>query len=178
MSVLWPLEPNTRAKHLLYQHYLAAWWAKLLQAPTVSRVTYLDAFAGPGRYRDGEPGSPILALEQLLHHNARDRMRLNRDRVHMLFVERDHQRHHHLQQELVSTFGPLEQLPVNVLPPCRGEAASSTLPLLDQIGAWGHPILAIFDSWGNVKRVDLPGRNPAGYRSRGTAPCHRAWCAR
>lgn len=154
MSVLWKLQPSTAAKHLLYQHYLDAWWPKLLQTrpgrPGFSRVTYLDAFAGPGIYKDGEPGSPILAISQLLGHAARDRMQLSRERVAMLFVEKSAARHRRLRQELDRNFGRLDQLPVDVRPPYRGEAADCVLPILDQTGAWSHPILAIFDSWGNV----------------------------
>lgn len=162
MSVLWPIEPNTRAKHLLYQHYLAAWWPILLQS--FPRVTYLDAFAGPGRYQDGEPGSPVFVLEQLLQHGSRERMRLTPDRVRLRFIERDRRRFVHLQRELDREFGPLNQLPVDVQPHC-GDAATLTLPLLDQAEAWGHPILAIFDGWGNVN-VPLEvmaaiARNPA-----------------
>jgi three-Cys-motif partner protein len=71
-DMLWKLEPATKAKHRLYERYLGAWWAKLLQS-SFPRVTYVDAFAGPGRYLDGEPGSPIMVLDQLLHHEARDR---------------------------------------------------------------------------------------------------------
>ena len=35
---------------------------------------YYDAFAGPGEYEAGEPGSPIIALQTLLDHNARASM--------------------------------------------------------------------------------------------------------
>lgn len=154
MDVVWPLEPNTIAKHRLYARYLAAWWPKLLQPvpgrPSFPRVTYLDAFAGPGRYQGGQPGSPLLAVEQLLTHTARERMHLSRDRVKMLFIEKDPRRHNHLQQELNRTFGPLEQLPIDVRAPYCGEAAIDTIPLLTAANAWGNPILAIFDSWGNV----------------------------
>lgn len=60
MSVLWKLEPATAAKHRLYRRYMHAWWPIMLQ-PTPTgflrpRVTYVDAFAGPGRYEDGEKG--------------------------------------------------------------------------------------------------------------------------
>ena len=53
------------------------------------RVTYLDAFAGPGRYDGGEEGSPVFALDRLLTHDAAERMHLSRDRVRLLFMEKD-----------------------------------------------------------------------------------------
>ncbi|WP_233443699.1 three-Cys-motif partner protein TcmP, partial [Streptomyces stelliscabiei] len=82
MGVLWKLEPATAAKHRLYQRYLDAWWPILLQTSQSTgysrpRVTLLDAFAGPGRYEDGEPGSPVFILDRLLGHHAVDRMHLS-----------------------------------------------------------------------------------------------------
>ncbi|MDA5286324.1 three-Cys-motif partner protein TcmP [Streptomyces sp. Isolate_45] len=93
MGVLWTLEPATAAKHRLYQRYLDAWWPILLQTSQKTgysrpRVTLLDAFAGPGRYEGGAPGSPVFILDRLLHHHAVDRMNLSPRRVHLVFIER------------------------------------------------------------------------------------------
>ncbi|TDQ05457.1 three-Cys-motif partner protein TcmP [Labedaea rhizosphaerae] len=70
MGVLWPLEPATAAKHRLYRRYLNAWWPIMLQQSGSrqgwDRVTYVDAFAGPGRYEGGEEGSPVFVLNLLL----------------------------------------------------------------------------------------------------------------
>ena len=89
-DVLWKLEAATAAKHRLYRSYLDAWWPILLQ-PTNGylrpRVTYLDAFAGPGRYAGGEEGSPIFVLDRLLRHAAVSRMHLRKDRVQLIFIE-------------------------------------------------------------------------------------------
>lgn len=154
MGLLWKLEPATAAKHQLYQRYLDAWWPIMLQPVPPSgfqrpRVTYVDAFAGPGRYEDGEDGSPIFAIERLLTHTALSRMNLSPDRVTMLFIERDPLRCDHLRNLIVSRFGPLEQLPMRV---CvrQGDAGVDTERFLTELNAWGAPILAIFDSWGNV----------------------------
>jgi three-Cys-motif partner protein len=154
VGVLWPLEPATAAKHRLWQRYLDAWWPIMLQPSRYDgrlrpRVTYLDAFAGPGRYEGGDEGSPVFALRKLLNHGAVERMHLSRDRVRLLFTEKDRQRYQFLQAELGRTFGPLEELPVQV-EPFQAEAGRDAESLLEKSGAWGHPILAIFDSWGNV----------------------------
>ncbi|KND31453.1 hypothetical protein IQ64_40625, partial [Streptomyces stelliscabiei] len=66
-----------------------------------------------------------------------------------IFIEKDRARHEHLVAELVSRFGPLKDLPVRV-EVRRGEAGRDSLTVLDELGAWGHPILGIFDSWGSV----------------------------
>lgn len=121
----------------------------MLQQSGVRRVTYVDAFAGPGEYLGHEIGSPLLAIARLLHHVARNRMNLSRDRVTLLFVEADRKRYEHLCGLLRRRFGPLDQLPVTV-DVHHGRAETDTCRLLTQTGAWGHPILAVFDSWGNV----------------------------
>lgn len=149
MGVLWPLEPHTEAKHRLYKRYLDAWWPIFLQQAWVTRVTYVDAFAGPGKYETGEDGSPVFALERLLNHEARNRMNLTRDRVTLIFIEGARARYDYLNDLLVSRFGPLDGLPVTVIVK-HGRAERDTLPLLRSTGAWGNPILAVFDSWGNV----------------------------
>ncbi|MFD8670719.1 three-Cys-motif partner protein TcmP [Streptomyces microflavus] len=154
MEVLWKLEPATAAKHRLYQRYLDAWWPILLQTNqrtgyAFPRVTLLDAFAGPGRYEGGEPGSPVFILDRLLNHHAAQRMNLSRTRVHLVFIERDPARYEHLVSELVAVFGPLQDLPVRV-EVRRGDAGKDSLPVLTELGAWGNPILGIFDSWGSV----------------------------
>jgi three-Cys-motif partner protein len=148
-GVLWPLEPSTEAKHRLYKRYLDAWWPIMLQQPCVQRVTYVDAFAGPGEYEGGDEGSPVFALDRLLNHAAVGRMNLSPDRVRLGFIEDDRCRYEHLQALLTARFGPLDELPVRV-EIRNGRAERDTLPLLDELGAWGHPILAVVDSWGNV----------------------------
>lgn len=60
--------PHTGAKHDLLRTYLGAWFP--IMAKYNRRVIYYDAFAGPGRYKDGEPGSPIIVLQTLVEHNA------------------------------------------------------------------------------------------------------------
>src|SRR3989442_3699205 len=66
MPVVWPMPDHTRAKHRLLRHYLSGWYPILGRGS--GRIIYLDAFAGPGVYVGGEPGSPIVALDTLLSH--------------------------------------------------------------------------------------------------------------
>jgi hypothetical protein len=124
-DTLWRLEPATAAKHRLYKKYLDAWWPILLQ-PSAStgrswpHVTYVDAFAGPGEYVGGEEGSPVLVLDRLLRHDAVPRMQLKRERVHVILTEERRDRFEHLKALLARRFGPLDRLPVTVIPPLRG----------------------------------------------------------
>ena len=168
-DTLWRLEPATAAKHRLYKKYLDAWWPILLQPSASSgrswpHVTYVDAFAGPGEYTRGEEGSPVFALDRLLGHDAAPRMQLKRERVHLIFTEERRDRFEHLQALLYRRFGPLDELPVTVTPSCA-EAGAATGALLSTTGAWGYPVLAVFDSWGNVgvplSLIRQLARNPA-----------------
>jgi three-Cys-motif partner protein len=127
-------------------------------------VTYLDAFAGPGRYAGGEEGSPVFALRRLLNHVAEYRMHLSRERVRLLFMEKRRDRCDYLRGELERHFGALDELPV--WPEVHhAEAGAAAEGRLTDAGAWGYPILAIFDSWGNVNvPLDLIrrlARNPS-----------------
>ena len=127
-------------------------------------VTYVDAFAGPGEYIGGEEGSPVFALDRLLRHDAATRMQLKRERVHLILTEERRDRFEHLKALLASRFGPLDRLPVTVTPR-RAEAGTATGALLSATGAWRYPVLAVFDSWGNVgvplSLIRQLARNPA-----------------
>jgi three-Cys-motif partner protein len=152
-DTLWKLEPATAAKHVLYKKYLDAWYPIMLQSsgragPAWKRITYVDAFAGPGEYLGGEEGSPVFALDHLVNHEAVSRMGLSRERVHLAFTENRPDRFEHLKAVLSTRFGPVNELQAGAIP--RKAEASAVTSVLAETGAWGCPILAVFDSWGNV----------------------------
>jgi len=154
MSVLWKLEPATAAKHRLYKSYFDAWWPILLQPSARtgrrwSKVTFLDAFAGPGRYAGREEGSPVFNLRRLLNHDLVHKMDLSRERVQLIFIEKERACYEHLVNELHENFGPLDRLPVRV-EVRQGEAGRDSERILTELNAWGKPILGVFDSWGSV----------------------------
>ncbi|MFJ1608590.1 hypothetical protein ACIOHS_35310 [Streptomyces sp. NPDC088253] len=61
-QTVWKSDPHTQVKHLVYRHYLQCWMRKFLQ--TFPEATIVDAFAGPGVYTDGPPGSPIVVAKR------------------------------------------------------------------------------------------------------------------
>lgn len=65
---LWDRPPHTGAKHDLLRAYLGAWFP--IMAKYNGRVLYYDAFGGPGKYKRGELGSPLIALQTLVEHAA------------------------------------------------------------------------------------------------------------
>lgn len=161
---LWRLESHTEAKHRLYKRYFNAWAPIMLQEKWVNRVTYLEGFAGPGEYLEGQDGSPAYAIRSLLEHDLRDTMRISRARVTLIFLEKSRARCDHLRWRLEDEFGPLDRLPITVIVE-QGLAQRDTIDVLARHGAWGEPILAIFDSWSSVRvphtTISRIGRNRA-----------------
>lgn len=91
-STIWKLEPHTRAKHEILRRYLSA-WIPILSLGGFPEVLYIDGFAGPGRYQDGEAGSPIIALE-----TARNQRIPIHARLVFRFIEEDIPRANMLEQ--------------------------------------------------------------------------------
>jgi three-Cys-motif partner protein len=85
-KTVWPIEPHTRAKHEILRRYLEAWTA-ILTLGGFPTIVYVDGFAGPGVYDNGEDGSPIIALKAALKHQATIKAELR-----FLFIERDKKR--------------------------------------------------------------------------------------
>ncbi len=84
-ETVWQLDPHTRAKHSILRRYLHAYYPKL--GSTRARIDFVDGFAGPGVYRGGEPGSPIIALDALAEHRHLPRMA--NCKFAFLFIEED-----------------------------------------------------------------------------------------
>jgi three-Cys-motif partner protein len=100
-KTVWNAEPHTVAKHIILQTYLGAWFPIL--AKFNGRIIYVDGFAGPGRYADGEVGSPIIALDWARTHRAS----LSGELV-FYFIEKDRDRAENLRKEVADI-----QLPAN-----------------------------------------------------------------
>lgn len=96
-----------RAKHQLLTSYLKAWFPIL--ASGNGRVLYIDSHAGRGRHETGHPGSPILALNILLEHSARDRILANTE-CRFIFFENNPENFDFLNDEINS----LGTLPIGI----------------------------------------------------------------
>ncbi len=96
-SVRWKLEPQTAGKHRVLRAYLDAWLPILGSRP--GPILFVDGFAGPGRYLDGEDGSPIIALKAFRDHEAAPRID---GPVRFVFIELDEDRHAALKEEVAA----------------------------------------------------------------------------
>ena len=95
-ATVWPLGPHSLGKHRVLKEYLKAWLPILGQ--TQGRILFLDGFAGPGEYKRGEKGSPIIALEAFLNHSARQKITAE---VKFIFIEKERGRAEHLRQLVI-----------------------------------------------------------------------------
>ncbi|MBX3177189.1 MAG: three-Cys-motif partner protein TcmP [Candidatus Hydrogenedentes bacterium] len=91
-DTIWEAKRHTLAKHQILQSYLGAWVAILgrevsNRSPSTKELRVFDAFAGPGVYENGEAGSPVLAINTILNHEAE----LKRP-VRLTFIEEDAKR--------------------------------------------------------------------------------------
>lgn len=98
-ETLWELDPHTMAKHEILRRYLAAWFPIL--GTYNRRIVYIDGFSGPGRYKNGEPGSPMIALDVAVNHR-----RSMSGEIVFWFIEEREDRLSHLTQELAAVRVP------------------------------------------------------------------------
>lgn len=119
-ETVWAIEPHTTLKHLAYRKYVECWMAKILtKFPTAYIV---DAFAGPGVYKLGQPGSPILAAKSYIQHARRPKF----GRLDILCSEQRHDRVERLHVEIDKLYPPTT-LRIDVLPSGRFEDRLSDL---------------------------------------------------
>jgi three-Cys-motif partner protein len=153
---IWSLDPHTKAKHELLRHYLGAWFP-ILSSSGKQRIVFLDGFAGPGIYKGGEPGSPIIALDVLLGHSAF--ARLGSEFV-FLFLEPKRKRYQSLLEQLELLRQRHGGWPANVRIHTSDMTfevwAESILATLDQQRRSLAPTFAFVDPFGfSGTRLDL-----------------------
>ena len=110
----WSLESHTLGKHKVLENYMQAWLP--IMTRWNGRILFIDAFAGPGEYKRGERGSPVIALDALINHNALSRMK---SKIDYLFIESSGDRSKHLEGVLA---GLKDKLPPN----CKYQVINST----------------------------------------------------
>ncbi|MER7167849.1 three-Cys-motif partner protein TcmP [Micromonospora sp. NPDC000207] len=146
-TVPWPCAPHTVVKHDIYQRYLERWFPILLQGPRrYSSVTYAEGFSGPGIYSGGEDGSPVIAIRALV-----TKVPPATGVVRFAFLDNDERCVNMLWDSLRSAFPERPRtetaMPVVVR---EGTCANDLERVLDEMKAWGKPIFANLDSWGNA----------------------------
>jgi three-Cys-motif partner protein len=93
-EALWDLDDHTKGKHVVLKGYLDAWLPILSRYN--GRVLFIDGFAGPGAYREGQDGSPLIAIRCVREHTASALIK----EVVCIFIEADERRAAHLCEVL------------------------------------------------------------------------------
>lgn len=90
----WRMKGQTEVKHEILRAYLKPWLFKISEI--TDKVTYLDGFAGRGKYTDGSVGSPIIAIQSASDISDSISHKLNS--FECIFVEKDEEVHGNLKQ--------------------------------------------------------------------------------
>jgi three-Cys-motif partner protein len=91
IETIWKIDLHTSAKHTILLRYWEAWLP--IMATWNQRVLYIDGFAGPGKYKGGEDGSPLIALKAARDHRAKPKAE-----IVFIFIEKEEDRFNHLGQ--------------------------------------------------------------------------------
>ncbi len=152
-DTLWDLEPHSKGKHEILRRYAQAWLPIMTRQNT--RVVIVDAFAGPGRYLGGEPGSPVILLDAYLEHAYRSQMTAE---VVYLFIESRHDRMEHLRGEVACRTLP-PNIQVHYDEGRYEDLFRQRLTALQQAGRDLAPTLAFVDPFGySESPMDLTGQ--------------------
>jgi three-Cys-motif partner protein len=144
---LWSAEPHTLAKIEIVRRYLHLWFTILSANPRNQRLIYIDGFAGPGEYKDGQIGSPIAALNSGIAAIEDAKGRLDKIQVEFLFIEKEPEFAAHLRSKLAATALPTT-FKVSVK---EGTFAAHAGDFLQQQGAALPPTFAFIDPFGATK---------------------------
>lgn len=144
--VPWKRVEHTAAKHDIYRRYLHRWFPIILSDGSWSNATYVEGFSGPGVYADGEDGSPIIAIRAFVEEVTKPTKSAS-----FLFIDDDKRCNDMLSEQLKRAFPQRPRsastMPVRVM---SGKCEETLEAELDAAGAWGDPIMAVLDSWGNA----------------------------
>lgn len=140
------MEPHTEAKHKILTAYYGAWLSIVGQR--FPRTVFVDGFSGPGKYSNGEPGSPVTVLreaEKVLKHSTQA---LQRNlRAEHWFIEVDAARKEHLDGEISAVTSSDPRLVVH--PPLLGSFEQHIKTILAALpaNAW-IPLFVFIDPFG------------------------------
>lgn len=138
---VWPGNAHTFIKHAILEKYLGTWYAKLGQ--THPRILFVDGFAGPGVYEEGQRGSPLVALDAALNHRAD----LSRCTISLIFIESDSRRAAILEKNVRSRSVP-NNIYVYVENNAFEKAFTDLLSQVEGAGAVLVPSFVMIDPFG------------------------------
>jgi three-Cys-motif partner protein len=153
-EVVWEIDPHTLAKHRILEGYLQAWLP--IMSTWNDRLVIIDGFAGPGVYKGGEPGSPIIELQAFLEHDYKERITAE---LVYVFIDDDARRIARLEKEIEKLGKLPTQVKHHVIHGAYEDTFSEMLDELQTQGASLAPTFAFIDPFGYSQApLDLSGR--------------------
>jgi three-Cys-motif partner protein len=146
-DITWKADAHTLAKHEILKLYLQAWFPIL--GFSEKKLIYLDGFAGPGLYKDGEKGSPIIALGALLEHKHKNKLLEKRTQFLFVFIEKDKERAEVLKKIIKKLFPDLpENINYQIFQAEFAQVLEKALTYIENEGAELAPTFAFLDPFG------------------------------
>ncbi len=142
-DTLWAMDDHTEGKHLILKEYLNGWFPIL--GRWNSRIVFVDGFSGPGEYRSGEKGSPIVALESVEKHKSSGN--LGSTEVVCLFIEGRRDRGDHLRA-LLDGRSNVEGIKIGVRGGTFEDNMSEMLDYIDEQNLRMAPAFVMIDPFG------------------------------
>jgi three-Cys-motif partner protein len=152
-ETLWDMNRHTQAKHDILDRYLKAWFPILFSRER--KLVYIDGFAGPGKYKGGEIGSPLIAIKVATEHKLKDRF----GKIIFTFIEKRPDRFEHLEKT-ISTLGALPStINIEKYNLDFNDFLATLLDTLERKGASLAPTFVFVDPFGySDLRLDLLAR--------------------
>lgn len=126
LSTVWPAEEHTLAKIGIISNYLKVWSRILAKGFLNREINYVDAFAGPGIYIGGQPGSPIRAIEAIAESESLP------TNINLHFVEQDKKRHAELLRQVREATLCYSRPFLRINDPACGDGVSYINTMLDR----------------------------------------------
>lgn len=142
-QTLWDMDEQTLGKHFVLKEYLNGWFPIL--GRWNSRIVFIDGFAGPGQYRSGEPGSPIIALNAIDQHSGS--ANLQGTEVVCIFIEESKDRADYLRS-LVSQRVSSDIVKTSVLDGTFSDHMTEMLDYIDEQNLRLAPAFVMVDPFG------------------------------
>lgn len=145
---MWKMKDHTVGKHQILENYLGGWLPIL--GRTFKRLVYIDGFAGPGEYENGEIGSPLIALNRIERYQESDHSK--NVEVVCLFLEEDAGRANNLQSKLSGI--NRDRIKIHVENDTFERGVTNVLNRLDRNAAQLAPSFTMIDPFG-IKGVRM-----------------------
>lgn len=142
-ETIWKIEDHTAGKHQVLREYLNGWFPIL--GRWNGRIVFIDGFSGPGEYQNGEPGSPLIALDCIEQHKATGN--LGQTEVVCIFIDEDQDRVAHLRG-LINGRNFSDSIKIDIREGTFGDHMGDMLDYIDEQNLQLAPTFVMIDPFG------------------------------